>query len=638
MGDFFAGLGGGMRFPDTQMNVGPLPSLGGGAPAGAHGDPDGRINFNSSLLDGITPYAGPDKGRIGSDRNYQQIPHRIQKIIHLLHVPHATNKQKKIPVSHVVDQGDVAFVLNTEDNSAQLFNHINVGAVDRERLCVQSVFINLATANYILAGIQRAEKDDAGSAGNRPSLWHCLKESLGDFDDTENKKDDCGKFGRVNNTGEHDAMLKNKAKAGRCFANIERIVRTRIIPFGICAGSEKQGGQSETGFAPVQAAVNHVTTMTVDGQNIDLINYWADLNLSAGDQLIFKLEWKPTQEYVLNHYYKDTVSASFQDTHFCWQLVPSVHRMGDPIHPLGEDFDYRVNGYWRIAQLMQHRKSCSSITPHYWNNDMTNMRPGGSAQLLQVLFAPVYYNMKVSTPIAASSSATTPPTTPSAGSVSGTGSSVLGTYVEGASTKRVLEFTLLDGLTDTTSQPRMINSFAGTAAKPFMKSLRASLRRDIAEYEEDKFKQAKKVYYTWSNLDTVSTNSGESNPHSWREAVMRKIHQLNLVTDQQTYMEIDEVYYKDDDSTNNTIRLDVKIVDSATFPITTPVISSARFTDNFSIGSSSAPVAVALAPAPAEEPVAAPTAAPVAAAAMPTAAPAKRSKVTLGRQQAPNAE
>jgi len=82
MSDFFAQLGSNIRFPDANINAsGPLPtSLSG--PAGVNGDPDGKINFNSELLSGIAPYAyGPGQGRMGADRNYQQIPHSIQKII-----------------------------------------------------------------------------------------------------------------------------------------------------------------------------------------------------------------------------------------------------------------------------------------------------------------------------------------------------------------------------------------------------------------------------------------------------------------------------------------------------------------------------------------------------------------------------
>ena len=41
-------------------------------PAGVDGDLDGKINFNNNLLSGIAPYAY-GQGRMGSDRNYQQI-------------------------------------------------------------------------------------------------------------------------------------------------------------------------------------------------------------------------------------------------------------------------------------------------------------------------------------------------------------------------------------------------------------------------------------------------------------------------------------------------------------------------------------------------------------------------------------
>jgi hypothetical protein len=74
MSDFFGSLtGGNIRFTDARINGdGPLPtSLSG--PEVINGDPDGRYNFNDSLLSGIVPYAY-GQGRMGSDRNYQQIP------------------------------------------------------------------------------------------------------------------------------------------------------------------------------------------------------------------------------------------------------------------------------------------------------------------------------------------------------------------------------------------------------------------------------------------------------------------------------------------------------------------------------------------------------------------------------------
>jgi len=188
--------------------------------------------------------------------------------------------------------------------------------------------------------------------------------------------------------------VTKQSRESAVLADVLRAVRMRFIPFGICAGSEKQGGQNEVGGAPVQAAANYVTTMTVDGQNIDLINYWAHENLSAGDQLIFKLAKRDTQYYCLNHYNKETRDQSFSTVAKHWQLVPSVLRMGEQWDPSSE-YDYRTHGYWRIAQLMQSRKTCcgSSMKPYYWNDDKANMGSGGSAQLLQVLFAPVFRDM-----------------------------------------------------------------------------------------------------------------------------------------------------------------------------------------------------------------------------------------------------
>ena len=89
--DIFSGLGGGIKFPDVQMNVGPLPNTSGG-PAGSDGTADGRYNFNSDLLSSIEPYAFGSSARMGSDRNYQQIPHRIQKIIPPLYLPQRDGK------------------------------------------------------------------------------------------------------------------------------------------------------------------------------------------------------------------------------------------------------------------------------------------------------------------------------------------------------------------------------------------------------------------------------------------------------------------------------------------------------------------------------------------------------------------
>ena len=79
MSDFFGSLNSSnVRFTDARINGdGPLPTNLSG-PEGISGDPDGRYNFNTDLLSNITLYAGLQACRMGSDRNYQQIPHRKQ--------------------------------------------------------------------------------------------------------------------------------------------------------------------------------------------------------------------------------------------------------------------------------------------------------------------------------------------------------------------------------------------------------------------------------------------------------------------------------------------------------------------------------------------------------------------------------
>lgn len=359
MSEFFSQLGANIRFPDANINGGgPLPtSLSG--PAGVNGDPDGRINFNSELLSGIAPYAyGPGQGRMGADRNYQQIPHRIQKIVPKIYLPYAdvSNMESNLALSHAVDQGDIAFILQSTRVQSLIYDNMAMRDASIANLQIPShtVFINISTVNYLLAGLQRLTADTPISAP-----WAMLSRDLG---------------------------YQYKRKHQRL--DILRLVSTRMIPFGICAGSEHQGGKHETGLAPVQAAANHVTTLTIDGQNRDLVNIWRNIDISAGDNLILKLQWLPTQNYTLNHYYKGVVRQTFVKAQHCWQLIPDVFKMGQaPAPPSAApwSYDYRVNGFWRIGQCFQHRASCES-DPGNVCDDTRFLR----GQLLQVTFAPVW--------------------------------------------------------------------------------------------------------------------------------------------------------------------------------------------------------------------------------------------------------
>ena len=95
---------------------------------------------------------------------------------------------------------------------------------------------------------------------------------------------------------------------------MRRVVEDKVKPIGICAMSEKQGGQHEVGLGPVQAAASFYATMTVDGQNRDLVNIWRGLDVAGGDQLIIRLDFDEDEtdlgarsrqySYTVNHYYK----------------------------------------------------------------------------------------------------------------------------------------------------------------------------------------------------------------------------------------------------------------------------------------------------------------------------------------------
>ena len=68
------------------MNTGPLPPAN-GLPAPLHDTADARINYNSTLLGNLDPYAYGEPGYLSSQVSYVNQPHRIQKIIPPLRLP-----------------------------------------------------------------------------------------------------------------------------------------------------------------------------------------------------------------------------------------------------------------------------------------------------------------------------------------------------------------------------------------------------------------------------------------------------------------------------------------------------------------------------------------------------------------------
>jgi hypothetical protein len=360
MASLFSQLSG-FQFPDVLMNSGPLPSTVGG-PAGSDGSIDGVINGTSALLENISPYAIGKSARTGSDRNYQQIPHRFQYIIPKLYLQSFYHgKDKPIPVSHAVDQGDIAFLLYGDERS---------WFTSKEQFRSKAppcAFAGIEVVNYILLCIQASGHAD----------WERATKDLLKYDTFR------------------EALKRRREKTGHqpfddlhIFHAMRMLVQQFFVPHGICAGSEHQGGQHEhDGGHPVQAAVNFVTTMTVDGKNVDLVNYWHGKSVLAGDELIFRLELQEipkSKTFALSSYYKQPVSETVKlenaaRPHY-WQLVPDILRSKEPFNAQSEWHDHRAQGYWRVAQTFQTRAENSSA------NAFTRGLP------IEVTFAPVWHS------------------------------------------------------------------------------------------------------------------------------------------------------------------------------------------------------------------------------------------------------
>ena len=349
----------GFTFPDVLMNSGPLPSTAGG-PAGSDGSIDGVINGTSALLGNITPYAFGKSARTGSDRNYQQIPHRYPYIIPKIWLPDFYIDKRHHGVSHAVDQGDIAFLL---------YGGSRAWWTSKEQFATrapQCAFAGIDVVNYILACLQASRTDRWGAI--RRDLFTNDDELYGAID----------RYAQARVTENFDDLL--------LFHAVRVLVQQYFVPHGICAGSEKQGGQHEhDGGQPVLAPVNFVITMTVDGKNIDLVNYWYGKSMLAGDELIFRLKKEPVNRtFTLSSYYKDPQSQSIDTQNKqCWQLVPDLLRHD----PLEKDRDvctednawrhHQSQGYWRIAQTFQTRAQ-------------NNIHAFTRGTPLEVTFAPVW--------------------------------------------------------------------------------------------------------------------------------------------------------------------------------------------------------------------------------------------------------
>ena len=322
MSDIFANVYG-ARFPDVVMNQGPLPSEG-GLPAPLHDTPDARINYNSTLLGDLQPYAY-GQGAYQSSGAQNNTPHRIQKLVPQLHLPEPNGKDVFL-LSHGVDDSDLAFVMRLNRHS--VFCTGSRTSTRRTTNFGTSVdpLINLATLNYLLAGLQVAMP----LTPDRESLWWELLFNM----DPRYWPDPAS-----NRRNYSTEMLKMKPMTGskgkdydfpkhRPFSleDLVHFIRTCVRPFGIVRGSEKQGGQHEMSNSPATWPVSAICTLVIDGKEANVVNLWHHTDVNAGDDLVLRMKLMPLKTYTLNHYYKGFARRTFEaprDAHV-WQLVPDV--------------------------------------------------------------------------------------------------------------------------------------------------------------------------------------------------------------------------------------------------------------------------------------------------------------------------
>ena len=444
MSDFFGNLRG-ARFPDVVMNSGPLPPTG-GLPAPLHDTPDGKINYNSTLLGDLQPYAYGEPAYQSSQNAYLNTPHRVQKIVPVVYLPEPDGSDL-FRLSHAVDDSDLAFAMRL--NRKSIFCTGTRVASNRSGLgTVIDPLVNLATLNYMLAGIQYMP-----AAPDKNNLWWELLFNMdperwpepGKGREYLPKQRDPNEgvnpaYRNLSNSefrivmmGDHDIerIIPKKIRP-IMFSDLIHFVRKCVRPFGIVRGSEKQGGQNEMTNSPATWPVPAVATLVIDGKEANIVNIWHNHDIHAGDDLVLRFKLMPIHSYTLNHYYKGFVQKSFKtkgETEYAWQLVPDIFNLeiqpDDQVPPItnfllrertmmdvfkttyfvqredrfrkdkqnirffivcnGDKIHWQNHGYWHIGRSQVMMSAYG--TDEFYNNDMANSL---KTNHLEMTFEPVF--------------------------------------------------------------------------------------------------------------------------------------------------------------------------------------------------------------------------------------------------------
>jgi hypothetical protein len=403
MSSFFGALtSGDIRMPEARFNEGgmlpPLSTAGYGN--GLDGTADGRFNAGDSLLSSMEPYAYGKGDRLSTQTAYLANPHNIQKIIPQLMLPDTTccKSAQTFMLAHGVSDGDIAFSIRFSAPSVrtQLMHH-SVSDYFRQGAGRAVDYIcNMATINYLIRGLcTHADKTN-------PAWGHfaCAIGFEDGYDDIQKMIGTAGELVAIYSydseeqlNGENieglvatyhrlKAILiaarptlpsgtvysrdwKEESEEMRAFFNllffkrIDRIVthliRDSFRPIGVVIGSAKQGGQHECSNSPVTWPVSYVVTISIDGKNENICNYWRHTDISSGSLLGFSVSHQDVaSNYSLNNN-KHQVRKTFGDTanYKFPQLVPRAINERSSDRGLGNE------GHWQfcMSQLMHQKIS-----------------------------------------------------------------------------------------------------------------------------------------------------------------------------------------------------------------------------------------------------------------------------------------
>ena len=378
MSDFFGNLqGGGIRLPEARINEGGmLPPLNTtGYKNGMDGTADARINSASSLLGDVTPYAYGKSDRLTTQTAYLNTPHNIQKIIPQIMLPDCTEAsvEHTFLLPHAVSDGDIAYAMRFVTRPARDRFLLDVHTYIRQGAAGAVDYIcNITTVNYLLRGLQVRRTN--------PS-WDHFATALGSDVDGAYKELQ-GLLQSDSHSSSEESKLHIQALRSKLAVSIFRDV---CRPMGVVIGSDKQGGQHQGSNKAVTFPVDFVATVSIDGRNENLCNFWKCCDVNSGDPLLLSLAPYNTNSlkntYNLNNHkysvHKEFVKAFTGDV---YQVLPITQ------HKLYSNSENAIKiieqGYWHFAmsqKMHRMRNEFGSVT------DIEQYHRGG---LLQVTISP----------------------------------------------------------------------------------------------------------------------------------------------------------------------------------------------------------------------------------------------------------